>query len=58
MNLVIALAAVGLINTGVVYIIADDVLSLPAPLTGTQSLAIGMAVTLVPLIVLSVLDVV
>jgi|HubBroStandDraft_6_1064221.scaffolds.fasta_scaffold14691_11 hypothetical protein len=58
MNLVIALAAVGLITTGVVYIIADDILNLPAPITGTQALAIGMGATLVPLVVVAVLDIV
>lgn len=58
MNNVIALAAIGLINIGVVYLVADDVLTLDVPLTGAQAAAIGAAVTLVPLVVLVVLDVV
>jgi hypothetical protein len=58
MNKVIALAAVLAINTGVVYLIADDALTLPEPLTGAQSFYIAAGVTLVPLVVLAVLDIV
>jgi hypothetical protein len=58
MNKALALAAVLAINTGVIYLIADDALNLEVPLTGAQSFYIAAGVTLVPLVVLSVLDIV
>lgn len=58
MNKLIALAAVLAIETAVVYIIADDFLNLDAPITGAQAFAIGAGTTLVPLVVLAVLDIV
>jgi hypothetical protein len=58
MNKIIALAAVLAIETAVVYLIADDFLTLPQPITGGQAFAIGAGTTLVPLVVLAVLDIV
>jgi hypothetical protein len=51
MHPLVALAIVAALNAGVVYVVADDVLKLPEPLTGTQSAWLGLAVTVVPAIV-------
>lgn len=51
MHPILALGIVAALNTAVIYVVADDVLTLDARLTGTQAAWLGLAVTVVPALV-------
>ena len=55
MHPLLALGIVVMLDAAVVYVVADDVLNLPTPLTGSQAAWLGLAVAIVPALVFTAL---